>query len=71
MALLEVLKYPHPILRKRSEVVSEVDEDIKKLVQDNLDKEKEQIEFEIEKLMRAYDPCMSCAAHFLKVKWIR
>ncbi|MEK7637678.1 MAG: nickel-dependent hydrogenase large subunit [Patescibacteria group bacterium] len=27
------------------------------------------IEFEIEKLIRAYDPCMSCAAHFLEVKW--
>ncbi len=24
---------------------------------------------EIEKLIRAYDPCMSCGAHFLKVKW--
>ena len=24
---------------------------------------------EIEKLIRAFDPCMSCAAHFLKVKW--
>ena len=30
---------------------------------------KEKIEFEMEKLIRAYDPCMSCAAHFLKVKW--
>jgi len=24
---------------------------------------------EIEKFIRAFDPCMSCAAHFLKVKW--
>jgi len=30
---------------------------------------KEKIAFEIEKLIRAYDPCMSCASHFLKVKW--
>lgn len=30
---------------------------------------KEKIEKEIEKLIRAYDPCMSCAAHFLKVEW--
>jgi coenzyme F420-reducing hydrogenase alpha subunit len=30
---------------------------------------KEKIEMEIEKLIRAYDPCMSCAAHFLKVEW--
>jgi coenzyme F420-reducing hydrogenase alpha subunit len=30
---------------------------------------RERIEFELEKLIRAYDPCMSCAAHFLKVQW--
>ena len=30
---------------------------------------KDKINMEIEKLIRAYDPCMSCAAHFLKVKW--
>ena len=29
------------------------------------------IAFEIEKLIRAYDPCMSCAAHFLKVNWLK
>jgi sulfhydrogenase subunit alpha len=33
-------------------------------------KEKDEIQFEMEKLIRAYDPCMSCAAHFLKVDWI-
>ena len=31
--------------------------------------DKEKISFEIEKLIRAYDPCMSCGAHFLKVDW--
>ncbi|MBU0636987.1 nickel-dependent hydrogenase large subunit [Patescibacteria group bacterium] len=24
---------------------------------------------EVEKIIRAYDPCMSCAAHFLKINW--
>lgn len=43
--------------------------DICQLVQNNLHLEKEQIEHEIEKLVRAYDPCVSCATHFLKVKW--
>ncbi|MEK6953996.1 MAG: nickel-dependent hydrogenase large subunit [Candidatus Micrarchaeota archaeon] len=43
--------------------------DIKKLVEDNIDLPKPELEFEIEKLIRAYDPCMSCATHFLKVKW--
>ncbi|MBU2576503.1 MAG: nickel-dependent hydrogenase large subunit [Nanoarchaeota archaeon] len=34
------------------------------------DKTKEEISFEVEKMIRAYDPCMSCAAHFLKIDWI-
>jgi len=33
------------------------------------DKTKEQIQREVETLIRAFDPCMSCATHFLKVKW--
>ena len=33
-------------------------------------KGKPKISFEVEKLIRAYDPCMSCAAHFLKIDWI-
>jgi len=32
-------------------------------------KKEEQINLEIEKLIRAYDPCFSCSTHFLKVKW--
>jgi len=30
---------------------------------------RKQLEHEIEQLIRAYDPCMSCASHFLKVRW--
>lgn len=47
-----------------------IENDIRKLVQDNIGMEKTALTFEIEKLIRAYDPCMSCAAHFLKLKWI-
>ena len=48
-----------------------IEEDIATLVNGLLPiKEKEKLNFEIEKLIRAYDPCMSCAAHFLKVRWI-
>jgi coenzyme F420-reducing hydrogenase alpha subunit len=47
-----------------------MEEDIARLVEDLLPtKSKEEIQFEIEKLIRAYDPCISCATHFLKVKW--
>ena len=34
MAGLGILKYPHPILKKRSEAVSRIDEEVKKLIQD-------------------------------------
>jgi peptide deformylase len=34
MAILEILKYPHPILKKRSVKVSQIDEEIKKLIHD-------------------------------------
>ncbi|MFA6295050.1 MAG: nickel-dependent hydrogenase large subunit [Candidatus Paceibacterota bacterium] len=37
---------------------------------DNSKEIKEKIAMEIEKLIRAYDPCMSCATHFLKVEWL-
>jgi len=30
---------------------------------------KDKISYEVEKLIRAYDPCMSCATHFLKINW--
>lgn len=40
------------------------------LIEGNLDKTQEQIAFEIEKFVRAYDPCISCATHFLKVRWL-
>ncbi|PIN91545.1 hypothetical protein COU57_00150 [Candidatus Pacearchaeota archaeon CG10_big_fil_rev_8_21_14_0_10_32_14] len=45
--------------------------DIKKVVQENINKlSKEQIQYELEKLIRSYDPCISCATHFLKVNWV-
>jgi coenzyme F420-reducing hydrogenase alpha subunit len=48
-----------------------MDKDVVLLVESMLPKKgKKEIEWEIEKLIRAYDPCMSCAAHFLKVKWV-
>jgi peptide deformylase len=34
MAVLEILKYPHPILKKRSETVIQIDEEMKKLIHD-------------------------------------
>lgn len=46
-----------------------IEESIKVHVTANIDKPKELLEKDIEKIVRAYDPCMSCATHFLKFKW--
>ena len=34
MAVLEILKYPHPLLKKRSREVDGIDGEVKKLIQD-------------------------------------
>ncbi len=48
-----------------------IERDIARLVQELVDQNtaQEKIAPEIEKLIRAYDPCMSCGSHFLKVNW--
>ena len=33
-------------------------------------KNKQEIGIKIEKMIRAYDPCMSCATHFLRINWL-
>lgn len=49
-----------------------IEESIRSYLENNIDKleDKVFIEAEIEKIVRAFDPCMSCASHFLKVKWL-
>lgn len=37
MAVLEVLKFPHPVLSKRCKEVGPVDEEVRKLIQDMID----------------------------------
>lgn len=36
---------------------------------ENLSKDQHELSHDIEKIIRSYDPCMSCASHFLEVKW--
>ena len=46
-----------------------LEEDIKNFLPSLLDKPKQEIQLEIEKMIRAYDPCISCATHFLEIIW--
>lgn len=47
-----------------------IENDLKKYFNENLNKEKEDLRLDAEKIIRAYDPCMSCATNFLKIDWI-
>ena len=59
------------IMTPTSQFIRCQEADIRAYVQLLIDqgKGKDEIVFEIEKLIRAYDPCFSCSAHFLKVDW--
>lgn len=46
-----------------------IEQSIKAYVKKNLEKSKDELTHGIEQVIRAYDPCMSCATHFLKVNW--
>ena len=46
-----------------------IEMDLRQFIEEHLDLSKEQLSLECEKIIRAYDPCMSCASHFLKLKW--
>lgn len=48
-----------------------IENDLKKYFNENLDKEENTLRLSAEKIIRAYDPCMSCATNFLKIEWIR
>ena len=46
-----------------------INQDMKIFAPTLLDKPKEEIELNLEMLVRAYDPCISCSTHYLKVVW--
>ncbi len=48
-----------------------IENDLKKYFNENIAKEEDELKFSAEKIIRAYDPCMSCATNFLKMEVIR
>lgn len=54
-----------------SQNVRNIEQDMKVMVPQILDKSSEEITLLMEMLVRAYDPCISCSAHFLNVKFVR
>ena len=54
-----------------SQNVNSIEHDMNKMIFEILDKTDDEITLRMEMLVRAYDPCISCSAHFLNVKFIR
>ena len=50
--------------------LSNIENDLKALVPNILNKQKDDIILDIEMLVRAYDPCISCATHLMKVEFV-
>ena len=57
------------ILTPTSQNILNLQEDIRAYLPSLLKSSEEKIISEVERLIRAYDPCFSCSSHFLKVKW--
>lgn len=47
-----------------------IEDDMTKLVPEILDRSEDEITLALEMLIRAYDPCISCSTHFLKVDFV-
>jgi len=50
--------------------LNNIEHDMSKLIYEILDKSDEEITLMFEMLVRAYDPCISCSAHFLDVEFV-
>ncbi len=50
--------------------LNNIERDMNKLVPEILNENQAEITLKLEMLVRAYDPCISCSAHFLNVQFI-
>ncbi|MCB0403624.1 MAG: nickel-dependent hydrogenase large subunit [Bdellovibrionales bacterium] len=48
-----------------------IEQDLRQFVTKNIAADDEKLTWQCEQAIRNYDPCISCATHFLKVKWDR
>jgi len=48
--------------------LTSIEQDLKRLLTQIIDLPKEEMISQSEKLIRAYDPCISCATHFLELE---
>jgi coenzyme F420-reducing hydrogenase alpha subunit len=58
------------IITPTTQNLKNIEEDVKKLLPEIIDLPRGKMTLELEKLIRSYDPCISCATHFLQVNII-
>ncbi|MCG2734915.1 MAG: Ni/Fe hydrogenase subunit alpha, partial [Candidatus Methanoperedenaceae archaeon] len=58
------------ILTPTAQNLKNIEEDVNAFLPKILEESKEKIIQNLEMLVRAYDPCISCAAHFLTVEFV-
>ncbi len=46
-----------------------IESDMRKFVTANIDMDREKLTWRVEQAIRNYDPCISCATHFVKISW--
>lgn len=59
------------IVPPTSQNQSQIESDLRQLLPTIADKQDQQIAIDCERLVRSYDPCISCSTHFLKVNIAR
>lgn len=59
-----------PTVQNLADMESNVKAYLNQVLEKTPNKKKEELQLEIEKMVRAFDPCFSCSTHFLKVNWI-
>ncbi len=59
------------IIPPTSQNQGQIEADLRALIPSIIDLPDEQATVECEKLIRHYDPCISCATHFIKIDWHR
>jgi coenzyme F420-reducing hydrogenase alpha subunit len=57
------------IVTPTTQNLKHMEESIKEFLPSLLDKSPMVVKQEIEKLIRGYDPCISCSTHFLEIEW--
>lgn len=46
-----------------------IESDMRKFVSTHIDMDREQLTLRVEQAVRNYDPCISCATHFVRIDW--